>query len=82
MEWVETYPGDTQAQAVLRDILTRLDQMEADAPLEDWSWDGEGEAELPRAWLVDNWLPANRKPCCPDHLAAARPSWRCSSPRP
>ena len=60
MEWVEAYPGDTQAQAALRDILTRMDQLEADASLEDWSWDGSGEAELPRAWLVENWLPANR----------------------
>ena len=58
--WLEAHPDDRAAESELRDWLRARSQAETAAPLEDWTWDGSGEAELPRAWLVNNWLPANR----------------------
>ena len=57
--WLEAYPADQEAQNELRSwLLTRA--AASQAPLDDWTWDGRGETELPRLWLVENWLPANR----------------------
>ena len=57
--WVEAHPEDADALAAAKSTLTRIEQQTA-TTLKDWTWGGEGEAELPRAWLVNDWLPANR----------------------
>ena len=58
--WLEAHPDDRSAEMELQIWLQARADAETTAPLEDWTWDGSGEAELPRTWLVNNWLPANR----------------------
>ena len=58
--WLEDHPDDRAAEMELQAWLQARVDAETNTPLEDWTWDGSGEAELPRTWLVNNWLPANR----------------------
>ena len=57
--WLEANPADSAAEAALRDWLRARDAAEIERP-QAYTWEGQGEDDHPRHWIVPDWLPARR----------------------
>ena len=60
MAQVEAHPNDYAALNAVRDVLTRMDEVAAEAPISHTTWAEHPETPPPRSWLVQEWLPAGR----------------------
>ena len=60
MAEIEAHPNDRAALDAVRDVLTRMDEVAAEAPIPWTTWAEHPDPPSPRRWLVRDWLPAGR----------------------
>ena len=60
MAGIEAHPNDRAALDAVRDVLTRMDEVAAEAPIPWTTWAEHPDPPSPRRWLVRDWLPAGR----------------------
>ena len=60
MAGIEAHPNDRAALDAVRDVLTRMDEVAAEAPIPWTTWAEHPDPPPQRRWLVRDWLPAGR----------------------